>query len=120
MVTQVAPARLKQALLITDGLVYVARGLARAAAQSLPPRRGVRRGATLRPGARTPLWNALALVAQPYLSKYGEKSKLARLLEVPPQRIHDYFVSRRATPDAERVLRLLAWLAQREAGIEPG
>jgi hypothetical protein len=62
------------------------------------------------------MWNALARLAQPYLGRYGEKSKLARILGVPPQRVHAYFVAHDQTPDAERTLVLIAWLAGRRAG----
>lgn len=113
-------ARLNQTLQLVDGLVYVARGLAREIAKLAPPVRSPKRGGTLRPGRQTPLWNALALAVRPHLAKYGEKAKLARLLGVAPQRVHDYFIARRAMPDAERVLLLLAWLAEREAGASPG
>ncbi|MCX6953179.1 MAG: hypothetical protein NTV51_13585 [Verrucomicrobia bacterium] len=120
MVVPVTPARLKPAIALADGLIFVARALARAAAEAAPPRRGPKRGATLRPGPRTPMWNALVLATRPHLAKWGEKSKLARILGVPPQRIHDYFGRQTAAPDAERVLLLLTWLAQREAGLSPG
>jgi hypothetical protein len=40
---------------------------------------------------------------------------LARLLEVPRQRVNEYFVSRTMMPDAERLLHVLAWLTARTA-----
>jgi hypothetical protein len=70
-------------------------------------------GATLRPGTETPLWNALVLGIRPHLRRYGEKSRLGRILGVPPQRVYTYFNSRQQMADAERTLMLLAWLAQR-------
>ena len=70
-------------------------------------------GATLRPGTETPLWNALVLAIRPHLHRYGEKSRLGRILGLPPQRIYTYFRSRQQMPDAERTLMLLVWLAQR-------
>lgn len=107
-------------LRMAEALVDVARELVRLAASQVPPRRGRRRGSTLRPGPGTPMWNALVLNVRPYLSKYGDKIKLARLLGVPPQRIHEYFLAGTSAPDAERTLLLLHWLAQRRAGVQPG
>jgi hypothetical protein len=76
-------------------------------------RPAVRRNATLRPGPNTPLWNALVAAIRPHLRRRGEKINLGRELGVPPQRIHEYFVARTATPDAERTLDLVVWLARR-------
>lgn len=104
---------------VADGLIWVARDLARAAANQLPPRVR-RRGATLRPGAATPMWNALVLAATPYLRKRGEKVRLARILGVPAPRLHEYLLAKSAMPDAERTLLLLHWVAQRRAGGTPG
>ena len=105
---------------VADGLIWVAQELARIAATQVSARRVRRRGATLRPGASTPMWNALVQAVRPYLNKRGEKIKLGRILGVPPQRVHDYFVARTAAPDAERTLLLLHWLSQRRAGFQPG
>lgn len=68
---------------------------------------------TLRPGGNTELWNALADHVEPLLTDYGAKANLARVLGVPRQRIHDYFVARTKMPDAERLLHLLGWLVTR-------
>ncbi|MFH1498662.1 MAG: hypothetical protein ABII82_12650 [Verrucomicrobiota bacterium] len=73
-----------------------------------------RRGGTLRPGPDTVLWNTLVDRVQPLLGERGAKANLARVLSVPRQRIHDYFVARTQMPDAERLLHLLGWLANRE------
>jgi hypothetical protein len=73
-----------------------------------------RKGTTLRPGADTPLWNAVVEQIRPHLRTRGTKTNLARLLEVPRQRVQDYFVSGTQMPDAERMLHLLLWLAARE------
>lgn len=75
--------------------------------------RRVRRGATLRPGTDTPLWNAFVDYVRPHLHRHGAKTNLARVLGVPRQRVHEYFVTRTVMPDAERVLHLLAWLTAR-------
>lgn len=66
------------------------------------------------------MWNALVQSVQPYLARRGEKIKLGRILGVPPQRIHEYFVARTATPDAERTLALAYWLVQRREGLRQG
>jgi hypothetical protein len=97
---------------IAELLVMPAEELARAAARQLL-RPSPRRNSTLRPGIDTPLWNALVSVVRPHLRRRGEKINLGRELGVPPQRIHEYFVSRTAAPDAERTLALLVWLARR-------
>jgi hypothetical protein len=71
-----------------------------------------RRGGTLRPGSRSPLWNALVLTVRPHLRRWGAKSSLARMLGVPPQRVYEYFKAGSAAPDAERVLRIIVWLSR--------
>lgn len=96
-----------------DGLAFVARNLARAAARHVPRTPKIR-NATRRPGPDTPLWNALVLAVRRHLRRYGAKTNLGRELGVPPQRIHDYFVARTAAPDAERMLELLVWLSRRQ------
>lgn len=79
-----------------------------------------RRGATLRPGDETPLWSAVVERVRPHLRVRGAKANLARLLDVPRQRVHDYFVSGSQMPDAERTLHVLLWLAARESGEPAG
>lgn len=111
--------RLETLFTVTDGLVYVARELALAAAKQLPPPKRHRRGTTLRPGPATPLWNAVVQSVRPLISRWGEKVKLGRILGVPPQRIHEYFVAGTATPDAERTLLVVHWLAQQYGAPKP-
>lgn len=101
--------------ILADAAEVTARKLAKRRAD----RRRVRRGSTLRPGTATPLWNEVVVAARPFLRHRGEKVKLGRFLGVPRQRINDYFVSRTACPDAERLLLLLQWLAARRAGKNP-
>jgi hypothetical protein len=84
---------------------------------SKPPRR-IRQGATLQPGPDTPVWNELVRLAAPYLRKRGDKVRLARLLGISRQRLHQIMVSRTACADAERTLLLLAWLQDRRQGRE--
>ena len=74
-----------------------------------------RKGATLRPGVDTPLWNSLVEKIKPYLVQRGAKVNLARVLGVPRQRVTDYFVNRTQMPDVERMLHILLWLAARQA-----
>ena len=77
-----------------------------------------RKGASLRPGDETPLWNAVVEKVRPHLKARGAKANLARVLEVPRQRIHDYFVAGTQMPDAERMIHVLLWLSVRESGID--
>ena len=90
--------------------------LARIARRHLKPRTPRPRNATLRPGVDTPLWLALVAVVRPYLRRRGEKALLARVLGVHPPRIHEFFISRTAAPDAERTLLLLQWVKAKQAG----
>jgi len=73
-----------------------------------------RKGATLRPGDETPLWSVVVEKVRPHLRVRGAKANLARVLEVPRQRVHDYFVAGTQMPDAERMIHVLLWLAARE------
>ena len=93
---------------------------AQRAVQRRKDARRPRRGATLRPGEDTPLWTAVVEKMRPHLRVRGAKANLARVLEVPRQRVHDYFVSGTQMPDAERMIQVLLWLAAREAGAPVG
>jgi hypothetical protein len=94
-------------------LELAARELAKEARKAADARRPrVRRGATLRPGPDTPLWNALAAIARPLLKKRGSRAILARELGVHRARVGEYFDTRSTMPDAERALRLLLLLAR--------
>lgn len=77
-------------------------------------------GATLRPGAATPLWNQLGAQLRPWLKHRGEKAQLARLLGVHRQAVNEYFASGSRMPDAERTLLLLEWVRARRQGKRPG
>jgi hypothetical protein len=87
---------------------------ARRVAQRKREARRPRKGATLRPGDETPLWNAVVTKVRPHLRTRGAKANLARVLEVPRQRVQDYFVTGSQMPDAERMIHVLLWLASRE------
>lgn len=109
------PARLKSidALIepLAEAAVFLAQEMRKK--ERLTPRG---RGATLRPGLETPLWNALRAAAIPLLKQRGRKALLARELALDPSRMTDFFVKKRAMPDAERTLELLCWLGrQRQA-----
>ena len=93
---------------------------AQRAVQRRKDARRPRRGATLRPGEDTPVWTAVVEKMRPHLRVRGAKANLARVLEVPRQRVHDYFVSGTQMPDAERMIQVLLWLAAREAGAPVG
>ena len=87
---------------------------AQRAAQRRKDVRRPRRGSTLRPGDDTPLWSAVVEKVRPHLRVRGAKANLARVLEVPRQSVHDYFVTGTQMPDAERMIHVLLWLASRE------
>lgn len=102
---------------IVDALEVVARGLAQEAARrARESRPRLRRGATLRPGDDTPLWNALVELAKPLLARRGSRAILAAELGVHRARIREYFFERTSMPDAERALLLLVLLAREERG----
>src|SRR3972149_6366006 len=73
---------------LVEGLAYTAQQAAKAARKAHKERTRVPRGATLRPGTDTPLWNELATEARTLIRHYGEKDNLARFLGVPRQRRH--------------------------------
>ncbi len=72
------------------------------------------KGRTLRPGFDTPLWNTIVENVRRHLVKRGDQVLLARQIGVPRQRVHDYFITATAMPDAEHLLQILVWLAERE------
>ena len=115
-----AAGYLKSLVPFADGLATAAQTAAQAAARAakgkLSTARRAKRGAVLRPGPDTPLWNELAGAVQATLRRRGEKAKLARILGLPRQRLHVLLVARGACPDAERTLQLLVWLQARRQG----
>ena len=66
------------------------------------------------------MWNELAQAIRPYLRRYGDQVKLGRLLGLPRQRIHTYFIKRTQMPDAERTLQFIVWLNLVQQGRKPG
>ena len=107
------PAAIAEAIL--DAAAAIVANQQRAFRLSRRPRRG----ATLRPGAETPLWNALVAEIRPHLKQHGTQANLARLLGVPRQQIHAYFGPRSRMPDAERTLQLIAWLVAMRKATPP-
>jgi len=79
-------------------------------------RRAPKRGLALQPGPDTPLWNELVRQVRPHLRQRGSKVQLARLLNVPRQRLYVCLKAERGCLDAERTLLLLAWLWARRQG----
>lgn len=102
---------------LSEGLAYVARETIKLAQKSYKERHPQHRGATVRPGPDTPLWNELAAEARRLIRKRGEQVNLGRFLGVPRQRVHQYLMEKSAGPDAERTLRLLLWVRARRAGV---
>lgn len=101
-------SKLGQLLAMGEAVSAAARMLDRVARQKLKPA-PVSRGATLRPGADTPLWRALIVAVKPLLKRRGAKALLAHELDLHRGRITDFFVTQTAMPDAERTLQLLEW-----------
>lgn len=94
---------------------------AEAGAQELRKRiKPRRRGsyATRRPGAETPFWNVCAKLISAELRPHGSKVRLARYLGIPKQRLTDFLKGGRRMPDAETMLQLMEWLAQKRAGVD--
>ena len=107
------PARLRGWMEFAALLEELSRDAMIATHKTYKERTRARRGGTLRPGHGTPLWNELARHAAAELRRRGDKTNLARDLGVSRQRLHQLLVERTATPDAERTLLLLVWLAAR-------
>lgn len=81
-----------------------------------PRRRGSY--ATRRPGADTPLWNVCARLLSAELRPHGAKVRLARYLGIPKQRLTDFLKGGRRMPDAETMLQMMEWLAQKRTGLD--
>jgi hypothetical protein len=88
---------------------------ARASLAKWPARMPCGMGETLKPGRDTPLWNSLAAAVTGELRRRGERARLARVLELPRQRVTEMLRQRRYLPDAERTLMLLLWLQARRS-----
>lgn len=108
-----SPAQLRSVVALADALEIIAVELLREWRKRTKPAPRPR-GATLRPGLETPMWNALVEAVAPRLRKHGAKALLARELALDRSRISEYFVNRSAMPDAERTLELLVWLGRQQ------
>jgi hypothetical protein len=89
------------------------------AARRLTAAKRPKNAKTLRPGERTPLWNALAAELASELRVHGHKARLARVMGVSRQTVTCWCTGRSRMPDAERTLQLLAWLLAKRQGQEP-
>ncbi len=57
-------------------------------------------------------WDVICEWVEIYVSERGAQTALARALHVPRQRVHEYFRSGRAVPNAKTAERVLQWLAK--------
>ena len=62
------------------------------------------------------MWNALASCVLAHFNRRGERTRLARVLGLPRQRVTELLRTRQHLPDAERTLTLLVWLHARQHG----
>jgi len=109
--------RLKTTLDLAGVLADAAEAAASAARRKHKDRHHVVRGAALRPGPGSPLWNELSTAVRLTFRRRGDKVRLARYLGISRQRLHLLLVARTACPDAERALLLLVWLHARRQGV---
>ncbi len=113
------PRHLRLPAKLADEILVAAIEMARQTPKAFRIHRRPGRGATLRPGKETPLWNELRAQLRPYLLKYGHQANLARLLGLPRQRVNAFVTGGGQMPDAERTLQLLAWLMAVRHGRRP-
>ena len=71
---------------------------------------------TRRPGYDTPMWNVCVTLLAAELRIRGRKVRLALYLGIPRQRLHDFLRGRSRQPDAELLLRMLHWMAEKRTG----
>lgn len=111
------PTHPRLALWMTLGeAVFVAAetGTRRIGLAMRPKRKGSYK--TRRPGYDTPLWNVCATLLRAELRARGSKVRLARYLGIPRQRLQDFLKARSRQPDAELLLRMLHWMAEKREG----
>lgn len=98
-----------------EALVAASKTGARRVSLALRPKR---KGSykTRRPGYDTPMWNVCATLLRNELTVRGSKVRLARYLGIPRQRLQDFLRGRSRLPDAELLLRMLHWMAEKRAG----
>jgi hypothetical protein len=107
--------KLKLWLDLSELLAKAAEVSAKRLQKRLKPRRRVSYK-TRRPGEDTLMWNACVGLLRNELKPFGSKVRLARFLGIPKQRLNDYLKGRSRMPDAETLLQMLNWLAQKRAG----
>ena len=112
------PPSLLQFEPLLDGLEIVVQAAAKAARRKYRAYKRRKSYAALKPGADTPYWNELARACEQCLPRYGDKARLARMLGLPRQRVHQLLVAKTACADAERTLQLLVWLMARRRGFD--
>lgn len=110
--------RLKLLFDLSDALAIAAEAGWRRAHTALRARRTASYR-TRRPGYETPLWNVFATRLRRELRPYGAKSRLARYLGIPRQRLNDFLTGKSRLPDAELTLRLLYWLKESQTARDP-
>jgi hypothetical protein len=111
--------RLELPIALTEAIASTSASMVADGFKTVRKTRRKRAGETLRPGADTPLWNAIVAQVRPLLKAHGEQARLARVIGVPRQTVHAWFVSGVRLPDAERTLLILAWLAAKREGQTP-
>jgi hypothetical protein len=109
--------RLKLWLEVGGVLAEVAEAGTKALKKQVTPRRRSSYK-TRRPGEETLMWNACAAMLREELKPYGSKVRLARYLGIPKQRLNDYLKGQSRMPDAEAVLQMFNWMAQKRAGCD--
>jgi len=74
---------------------------------------------TRRPGPESPTWNVCSGLLRRELKAFGAKTRLARCLGIPRQRLNNFLNEKSRLPDAELTLRMLHWSAETRAGRDP-
>jgi hypothetical protein len=112
-------SRVEPLFVFAEVLAEAARTMGNHAGEAFRPRGGARKGATLRPGKDTPLWNELRQRLRSCSRRRGAQAKMARFLGLPRQRVNAFLTTGHRMPDAERTLQLIVWLIATESGRQP-
>lgn len=102
---------------LSEAAAFAAEAAARQAMRKLRPRRT--KTQSRQPGADSPMWNLVRAELRDALREHGAKTRLARHLGLPKQRLTDFTSGNRRIPDGETTLRILHWLHERAAGRDP-
>lgn len=65
------------------------------------------------------MWNVCVTLLRGELQSRGAKTRLARYLGIPRQRLNDFITGKSRLPDAELMLRMLHWLSESRSGRDP-